>query len=202
MIEATTDGLIPAAPLAADAGARPDEPASAGGPQRERPSRALPEDALIIVPMRNVVLFPGVIMPITLGRERSRAAGMEAARLERPLGVLLQNDPAVDLPGPSDLHWVGTTANVVRYITAPDGAHHAICQGVQRFRVLQFLDGYPYTVARVEMIDQPETVDTEIEGRALNLRQRAGGNAVGAAKRDRRRAAGGFCGGFDGCQRG
>ncbi|TMH99260.1 MAG: endopeptidase La, partial [Betaproteobacteria bacterium] len=93
-------------------------------------SRLLSEDALIIVPVRNVVLFPGMVIPLMVGRERSRAAAQEAARLQRPLGVLLQSKTDVEEPGPDDLHWVGTTANVLRYITAPDGSHHAICKGV------------------------------------------------------------------------
>ncbi len=101
------------------------------------------------MPVRNVVLFPGMVVPLTVGRERSRAAAQEAARLQRPLGVLLQSNPEAEEPAPEDLHWVGTTANVLRYITGPDGAHHAICQGAQRFRVLQFLEGYPFMVARV-----------------------------------------------------
>src|SRR5207249_10987567 len=58
-------------------------------------------------------------------------------------------------------------------ITAPDGTHHAICQGTKRFRVLQFLDGYPFMVAQVEIIDPPERIDSDIEGRALALKQRA-----------------------------
>jgi ATP-dependent Lon protease len=94
-------------------------------------------------------------------------------RLQRPLGVLLQSKPDVDLPGADDMYRVGTTANVLRYITAPDGAHLVVCQGVTRFRVLQFLDGYPFTAARVEFIEQPSETDPNIEGRALNLKQRA-----------------------------
>ena len=160
-------------PVSADGGAPLGAAAPAGQSQREDPLRPLPEDALIIVPVRNVVLFPGVVFPLTIGRERSRAAAQEAARLERPLGVLLQSKPDVDLPSPDDMHWVGTTANVLRYITAPDGAHHVICQGAKRFRVLQFLDGYPFTAARVEFIEQPDQTDPDIEGRALNLKQLA-----------------------------
>jgi len=160
-------------PVSADAGAHIGASSPAVQSQREGASRPLPEDALIIVPVRNVVLFPGAVFPLTIGRERSRAAAQEAARLERPLGVLLQSKPDVDLPGPGDMHWVGTSANVLRYITAADGAHHVICQGVKRFRVLQFLDGYPYTAARVEFIEQPNQSDPDIEGRALNLKQRA-----------------------------
>ncbi len=165
--------IVESGPLSADASvhAAPD---SAGSPSsRADSARPLPADALIIVPVRKAVLFPGVVFPLTVGRERSRAAAQEAARLERPLGVLLQSNPEVELPGPDDLNWVGTSANVVRYITSPDGSHYAICQGVQRFRVLQFLDGYPFTAARVEFIDQPAQVDAAIEGRAHALKQRA-----------------------------
>jgi ATP-dependent Lon protease len=160
-------------PVTADAGGRVDGSAAAAQARQEVKPRPLPEDALIVVPVRNVVLFPGMVFPLTVGRERSRAAVQEAARLQRPLGILLQSKPEVEEPGPDDLHWVGTTGNVLRYITAPDGSHHAICQGIKRFRVLQFLEGYPFTVARVQLIDEPEQVDSDIEGRAHNLKQRA-----------------------------
>src|SRR4029077_19794361 len=143
-------------PQNVDAGTAPEIAAAEARPQAEGTSRPLPDDALILVPVRNVVLFPGMVFPLTVGRERSRAAAYEAARLQRPLGVLLQSKPDVNEPGPDDLHWVGTTANVLRYITAPDGAHHAICQGVQRFRVLQFLEGYPFMAARVQLIGESE----------------------------------------------
>ena len=160
-------------PVSAEANARVDPTSTADQPQRENTSRPLPQDALIIVPVRHVVLFPGVVFPLTLGRERSRIAAQESARLQRPLGVLLQSKPETEQPAADDLHWVGTTANVLRYITAPDGSHHAICQGVKRFRVLQFLEGYPFIAARVEFIEDSEQTDSDIEGRAHNLKQRA-----------------------------
>ena len=141
--------------------------------RRHNGSRPLPDDVMIILPVRNAVVFPGVVSPLTVGRELSRAAVQEAARLERPIGILLQNKPEVDLPGPDALHWVGTSASVLRYLTAPDGRHHVICQGTQRFRVLQFVDGYPFLAARVEPIEEAVTEDTDIEGRALNLKRRA-----------------------------
>jgi ATP-dependent Lon protease len=174
----TEHTIAASAPLSTEAGARAETASSEvalpeGQPPGQGATRALPEDALIIVPVRNVVLFPGIVFPLTVGRERSRAAAQEAARLQRPLGVLLQSKPEVDEPGPDDLHRVGTTATVLRYITAPDGLHHAICKGNRRFRVLQFLDGYPFTVARVALIEEPEQVEPDIEGRALNLKQRA-----------------------------
>src|SRR6187401_1873300 len=113
-------------------------------------TRAVPDDALIILPARNVVMFPGLVLPMQVGRERSRAAVQEAMRLEKPIGILLQTKPEIDEPSPDELHWVGTTAGVLRYITTPDGVHHAVVKGQQRFRVLQFLDGFPFPVARVQ----------------------------------------------------
>jgi len=161
-------------PESADAAATPPREASAAAqPAREGASRPLPDDAIIILPTRNLVLFPGVVMPIMIGRARTRAAAQEAVRLNRSVGVLLQNKPETDEPGPTDLHWVGTTANVIRYVTAPDGAHHLICQGERRFRVLQFLEGWPYPVARVQFIEETESTDPEIEARAHSLRERA-----------------------------
>jgi len=154
-------------------GAIPMDPPSAGKkPRGASPSRPLPDDAMILLPVRNVVLFPGIVAPIMVGRERSRAAAQEALRLERPIGILLQNNPEIDEPGPDDLHWVGTTASVLRYVTT-DGAHHAIVKGLQRFRVLQFLDGYPFPVARVQLIEDPAQPDPQVEGRARALRERA-----------------------------
>jgi ATP-dependent Lon protease len=164
---------IPSSPVSAEAGTRVEVTAAAEEPRREGARRPLPEDALIIVSVRNVVLFPGMVLPLTVGRERSRAAAQEAVRLQRPLGVLLQSKVDVEEPSPDELHWVGTTANVLRYVTGPDGLHHAICQGLKRFRVLQFLEGYPFTVARVELIEEPDRTDPDIEGRAHNLKQRA-----------------------------
>ena len=160
-------------PASADATTRADALAPQGKRQGEAASRSLPDDALIIVPVRNVVLFPGMVVPLMVDRERSRAAVQEAVRLQRPLGILLQSKRDAEQPGPNDLHWVGTTATVLRYITAPDGSHHVICQGVQRFRALQFLDGYPMLAAQVQLIDEPVQTDVDIEGRALNLKERA-----------------------------
>ena len=160
-------------PVSADAGVPATTVETDAKPAGEAPARPLPEDALIILPVRNLVLFPGVILPITIGRESSRAAAQEAARTQRPLGVLLQSKPEIDHPGPEDMHWVGTIANVLRYMTGQDGSHHVICQGEQRFRVLQFLDGYPYPVARVERVTPADVPDADIEARAHSLRQRA-----------------------------
>ncbi|HEX5455082.1 MAG TPA: endopeptidase La [Stellaceae bacterium] len=134
---------------------------------------AIPADALILITTRNLVLFPGTVLPITLGRQRSVAAAQAAVRLNRPVGLLLQRDPAMDDPMPVDLHRVGTEANLLRYVTSPDGSHHIICQGERRFRIREFLDGFPFFVARVDPIEEPEERSTEVEARLLNLRNQA-----------------------------
>jgi ATP-dependent Lon protease len=167
------DSIETTNPVSADAGVRMDPPAAPSDAQVAGVSRPLPDDALIIVPVRKLVLFPGMVVPLLVDRERSRVAVQEAVRLQRPLGILLQSKRDVEEPRPEDMHWIGTTANVLRYITAPDGSHHAICQGGQRFRVLQFLDGFAMPVARVQLIDEATETTSEIEGRALNLQQRA-----------------------------
>src|SRR5437660_5303291 len=134
---------------------------------------ALPEDTLILIPTRNLVLFPGTVLPITLGRQRTIAAAQAAIKLNRPLGLLLQRDPATDDPIPVDLHRMGTEATLLRYVTSPDGTHHAICQGERRFRVLDFVDGYPFLAARVERVPEVEATSRDIEARLLNLRNQA-----------------------------
>lgn len=133
----------------------------------------IPEDALIIIPVREMVLFPGAIAPIAIGRAKSIAAAQQALREQRPVGIVLQRSPEIEEPGPDDLYRVATIANIVRYITAPDGTHHIVCQGVQRARILDFLPGTPFPAARIQQIPEPTTSSPEIEARALNLQRQA-----------------------------
>ena len=133
----------------------------------------IPEDALIIIPVREMVLFPGAIAPIAIGRAKSIAAAQQALREQRPVGIVLQRSPEIEEPGPDDLYRVATIANIVRYITAPDGTHHIVCQGVQRARILDFLPGTPFLAARFQQIPEPTTTSPEIEARALNLQRQA-----------------------------
>ena len=133
----------------------------------------IPDDALIIVPVRNTVLFPGVVAPITIARPKSIAAAQQALRKQRSIGILLQRNAEVDEPGPGDLHRICTVANIVRYITAPDETHHIICQGVQRARIVDFLPGTPFLAARVLNIPEPTTTSPDIEARFLNLQRQA-----------------------------
>jgi len=133
----------------------------------------IPSDALIIVPVRDAVIFPGTVAPITIARPRSVSAAQQALREQRAIGILLQRNPETEEPAPDDLHRVCTVANIVRYITAPDGTNHLICQGVQRARIVDFLPGTPFLAARILEIPEPTSTSPEIQARFLNLQRQA-----------------------------
>ena len=158
-------GTPPVAPTPPDSGQQSAAP---------EPQRVLPDDAMVIVPVRNMVLFPGMIVPVSIGRERSINAAQYAIKTERPVGILMQRNPEADSPTADDLAVMGTEAAILRYVTTPDGSHHIVCQGQQRFRVLGYLDGFDFMVARVERIAEAEAGDdSEIEARFFQLRERA-----------------------------
>jgi ATP-dependent Lon protease len=151
----------------------PAQPVQAQAPKIEARAGGAPTDALIVVPVRQMVLFPEIVFPITINRAMSVQAAQAAIREQRQVLVLLQKDPSVDEPGPDAMHAVGTVANILRYVTAPDGSSHIICQGVQRLRVTEFLPGQPYLVARGVLLPEPQTTSSDIEARFLLLREQS-----------------------------
>jgi ATP-dependent Lon protease len=135
---------------------------------------ALPEDALVIIPVRNLVLFPGMVLPMTVGREQSLAAAQFAMRGQRPIGLLLQKEASAETPQADELYRVGTAAQILRDVTTQHASHHLIVQGQERFRVREFLSGYPFLVARVDRFADGAQPSADVEARFLQLKQRAG----------------------------
>ena len=136
---------------------------------------ALPNETLILLPVRNAVLFPGMVLPFTAGRGQSKEDVQAAVKRQQPLGIVLQRDPQAQDPGFDGLNTIGTVANVVRYVTSPeDGAHHLICQGVERFRLIAPVEGLGFRAARVELLPETTARNSAVDARALVLRQRAG----------------------------
>lgn len=133
----------------------------------------IPDDALVIVPVRDTVLFPGIIIPLMLGRASSIRATQEAVKNNHQIGIVLQRQDQIDDPMPADLYGVGAAAAVLRYVTGPTGTHHVICEGADRIRVIDYLPGYPFLVARVERVVEQVEINTEIEARAHSLRKLA-----------------------------
>ena len=132
----------------------------------------IPEDATIILPIRNTLLFPGIVLPLTIARPSSIAAVQEAARGARKIGLLLQDDPNTEQPEPEQLRRVGTIAEILRYVTS-EQTHYVICRGLRRFRIREFLPGHPFLVARVKEIGVSEVITPEIEARMRLLKMRA-----------------------------
>jgi ATP-dependent Lon protease len=131
------------------------------------------EDVLIVLPVRSAVLFPGVVLPIAITDKLAIAGAQEAVRTQRRVGLLLQSDLTAEEASPEGLHRVGTAASIVRFITAPDGTHHLVAQGEERFTVLDFVSREPFLVARIDAHREPTVFDQEIEARGLNLREKA-----------------------------
>ncbi|MDN5348923.1 MAG: ATP-dependent Lon protease [Bacteroidales bacterium] len=112
----------------------------------------LPEE-LAILPLRNAVLFPGVVIPITVGRDKSIRLVKEAYRKERIIGVVSQKDPSVEDPSFNDLNTVGTVARILKTLQMPDGNTTVIIQGMKRFRLLEMVQETPYFRARTGAFD-------------------------------------------------
>jgi ATP-dependent Lon protease len=137
------------------------------------PAQTAVDDSLIILSLRNTVLFPQTVLPVTIRSARTIAGAQEAVKTRRKVGFVLQRDAEQDEPDPDGLHRVGTMASIVRYVTAPDGTHHLICQGEERFSVLDFSGRDPFLTARVELHPEPTLINPEIEARGIRLRELA-----------------------------
>lgn len=113
-------------------------------------------DTLPILPLRNTVLFPGVVLPITVGRDKSIKAVNEAYKTDKLVGVLAQKDANIEDPEPKDLCSIGTIAKIVKLIKMPDGGTTIIIQGKKRFELLSMASEDPYFRASIRMLADDE----------------------------------------------
>ncbi|MEY3198335.1 MAG: hypothetical protein RJA13_293 [Bacteroidota bacterium] len=112
-----------------------------------------PED-LPILPLRNNVLFPGVVIPITVGRDKSIRLIQEANKGNKIIGVVSQKNQEEESPEFSDLHQIGTVAQIVRLLKMPDGSSTVIIQGKRRFELVQPTQTEPYMRAKVKLLKE------------------------------------------------
>ena len=115
----------------------------------------IPEE-IPILPLRNTVLFPGVVLPITVGRDKSIKAVQEAYKLDKLIGVIAQKDTNVENPEPTDLCSVGTVAKIIKLIKMPDGGTTIIIQGKKRFELLEITSDDPFFKARIRVFEEDE----------------------------------------------
>lgn len=120
---------------------------------------------LPILPLRNTVLFPGVVIPITVGRDKSIRLIKDANKGNKTIGVLAQNNPDIEEPGPEDLNRVGTIAVILKMLRMPDGNTTVIIQGKKRFEIAEILQTEPYMTARAT-----EFADVNTEGSPAEIK--------------------------------
>ena len=123
-------------------------------------------DTLPILPLRNTVLFPNVVLPITIGRQASLKAVKYANDTNRYIGVVAQNDANVEDPQFENLHKVGVLARIVKLLKMPDGGTTIIIQGKKRFAIAKPLSSEPFLMAEITEMEEPEFSDTR-EFRAI-----------------------------------
>ncbi|MBX3165567.1 MAG: endopeptidase La [Bacteroidetes bacterium] len=129
-------------------------------------------DTLPILPLKNTVLFPGVVIPITVGREKSIQLIRDANKTDKTLGVITQKNDDVEDPTKDDLHSVGTVAFILKTLRMPDGNTTIIIQGKKRFKTEEYIQSEPYHKARVSAFDEvrPPSNDKEFQAIVSNLK--------------------------------
>ena len=122
--------------------------------EEEKMNTAEYPDELAILPLRNNVLFPGVVIPITVGRDKSIKLIKDANKGSKIIGVVSQKNQEVESPEFSDLNTVGTVAQIVRLLKMPDGSSTVIIQGKRRFEITQPTQTEPYMKSKVKLLDE------------------------------------------------
>ncbi|MEC8514680.1 MAG: endopeptidase La [Bacteroidota bacterium] len=124
-------------------------------------------DKLPILPLRNNVLFPGVVIPITLGRDKSIKLIQDAYKGNKIIGVVSQIDSNVEEPQYTDLFKIGTVAQIIRMLKMPDGSSTIIIQGKKRLKLVEELSAEPYLVAKIEEFEEKRLKKMSKESLAL-----------------------------------
>jgi len=140
---------------------------------KPKPRINIPPGALMILPLRNMVLFPSTIMPLVVGRPTSLQVVEEAVRQQFTVGFIAQRDPQIEMPQPKDLFEVGTAADILRMFALPDGQRQIIIQGRQRFEVAEYISTDPFLIARATLVEEKVPQTKGFDARILHLRQEA-----------------------------
>lgn len=131
-------------------------------------------DTIPLLPLRNTVLFPGVVLPITVGRDKSIKAVTDAYKGDKLIGVVAQRDSSVEDPAVVDLEQIGTVAKIVKLIKMPDGGTTIIIQGKTRFRINAIVEEDPYFKAAIQTIpDEEAPADLDFNAYIANIKELA-----------------------------
>src|ERR1700744_5403735 len=129
---------------------------------------------LPILPLRNSVFFPGGVLPLAVGRQKTIALIKDAVRDDQVIGVVTQRKAEEEDPGAADLHQMGTVARIVKLLKMGEDNYSLVVQGLARFRVVELVQEHPYLKARIEPVDDKGALgEVEIEALGINLKKLA-----------------------------
>jgi len=134
--------------------------------EEEMNNEELPND-IAILPLRNTVLFPGVVIPITAGRDKSIKLISDANAKGKIIGVVAQIDEDEEDPSPKDVHHIGTVARIMRVLKMPDGNTTVILQGKKRFEIVKFTQEEPYLKANIIEVSEERPANKDVEFKAI-----------------------------------
>jgi ATP-dependent Lon protease len=139
---------------------------------RDKKKKGQLPETLPIIPLRNTVLFPQQIMPLSIGRDKTLKLVSEYSDANRLIGVVAQKESGIENPSQSDMYEYGVAATIMRVFDMPDGSKSVIVQGVQRIRLKEFIQEDPYWVARIEELTDipPSLEDLEIDALVMNIK--------------------------------
>jgi ATP-dependent Lon protease len=130
---------------------------------------------LPLLPLRNTVLFPGVVIPITVGRDKSIKAVNDAYKTDKLVGVVSQKDSLVEEPTVNDLVEIGTIAKIIKLIKMPDGGTTVIIQGKKRFKIDEITTDDPYFKAKITVLKEEELKDDkDFDAMVSSIKELAG----------------------------
>lgn len=120
-------------------------------------------EILPLIPLRDLILFPNLVVPLFVGRERSINALEEAMRNDHLVALVTQRAAELQDPGPDDIYDIGCVVSILQELKLPDGTAKALVEGRQRFRILEYLQSDPYLSVRIELIEEPAVADVETQ---------------------------------------
>ena len=126
-------------------------------------------EVLPLIPLRDLIVFPNLVVPLFVGRERSISALEQCMRTDHLVALVTQRQAETQDPGPDDIYDVGCVVTVLQELKLPDGTAKALVEGVQRIRILEYLESDPHLSVRVEVIEEPKQADLEAQALMRNL---------------------------------
>jgi len=132
----------------------------------------LPE-VIGILPLRNVIAYPGTVTPLAIGRARSKHLLSDTSPDESIIGLVTQRDPETDRPGFNDIYTVGTMASVLKVVKMPQGSSHIIVHGIARFKIIKRIATEPYLKAGIKLLDVKVKTTKKLQALIVNVRHAA-----------------------------